>query len=129
MSINRGDIFHSYGFPFIDHGKFFVVIGQNDEEIIGAFFINSNIRNFLQTKPKLLALQVSLNGNEYSFLNYDSFLDCSQIIRISKNDLNTDLSAGIASFRGRLNSNDLATVMTLVRASDVFSDAEKDFFD
>ena len=128
MAVNRGDIYHSSGFPFIDHGKFFVVIGQNEEEVIGAFFINSNIRNFLLTKPKLLALQLGLGSDNYPFLNYNSFLDCSQIIRVAKAVLDSDIAAGIASFRGKLHPEDLDSVLSLVRDSDVFSDSEKEFF-
>lgn len=128
MSIGRGDIYHSANFPFINHGKFFVVIGENADEIVGSFFINSNIRNFLMTKPKLLALQVGLGYEEYPFLTHNSFLDCSQIIRISKRDLSSDLASGIASYRGKLRTEDMNTVLDLVRNSEVFSPAEKVFF-
>lgn len=128
MSIGRGDIYHSDNFPFIDHGKFFVVIGENAEEIVGSFFINSNIRNFLMTKPKLLALQVGLGYEEYPFLTRNSYLDCSQIIRISKRDLSADLESGVASYRGKLSAEDMDTVLELVRSSEVFSPAEKEFF-
>lgn len=128
MPIERGDIYHSENFPFIDHGKFFVVIGENADEVVGSFFINSNIRNFLMTKPKLLALQVGLGCEEYPFLTHNSFLDCSHIVRISKHDLSSDLESGVASYRGKLSVVDMDTVLDLIRASEVFSPADKEFF-
>ena len=41
-SIGRGDILLSE-FDGIDHRKFFVVMGVNEENVCGFFFINSNI--------------------------------------------------------------------------------------
>ena len=41
LSIKRGTIFHSTIFEDIDHGKFFVVIGEDDRCLVGFFFINS----------------------------------------------------------------------------------------
>lgn len=127
MRIARGDIFHAR-FPHIEHGKFFVVIGENHEEIIGAFFINSNIRNFLLSKPKLLNLQVGISNEEYPFLTHNSYLDCSQIIRISKTNLISDIESGAATRRGKLHEEDLNHVLELVGGSDVFSASEKEFF-
>ena len=128
MLIERGSIFFSDSFQFIDHGKFFVVIGENKNEVVGSFFINSNIRNYLMNKPKLLDLQVGLGCSDYSFLTHNSYLDCSQIIRIDKNALSGDLASGNASYRGRLKQEDLDNVLDLVRSAEVFSPADKEFF-
>ena len=128
MQVKRGDILYSTNFPYIDHGKFFVVIGQNDNEIYGAFFINSNVRNYLYSKPKLLELQVGLGSDNYPFLTHNSYLDCSQIIKIAKTDLEDDINSKIASFRGTLFEDDLEQVMELIRASDVFTPKDKEFF-
>ena len=40
--IERGVILHSDIFPDIDRGKFFVVIGVDEDFVAGFFFINSN---------------------------------------------------------------------------------------
>lgn len=37
LSLKRGTIFHSDIFTNIDHGNFFVIIGENQGEYIGFF--------------------------------------------------------------------------------------------
>ncbi|MBP5398521.1 MAG: hypothetical protein J6Y32_07880 [Bacteroidales bacterium] len=128
MTFKKGDIFHSTNFPSIDHGKFFVVLGQNATHIIGAFFINSNIRGFLLSKPRLLELQVGLSPDEYAFLTHNSYLDCSQVIKIPSAVLLADIQAGVATRRGSLHPKDLELVLNLVRDSKVFSPADQEFF-
>ena len=39
--IKRGAIPHSETFDFVDHGKFFVIMGVSHGEVAGFFFINS----------------------------------------------------------------------------------------
>lgn len=36
--IKRGVILHSTIFEYIDHGKFFVIIGEDEDNYIGLFF-------------------------------------------------------------------------------------------
>ena len=52
LLIKRGVILHSTIFEYIDHGKFFVIIGEDEENYIGLFFINS--------KHKLLQSQTGI---------------------------------------------------------------------
>lgn len=126
--VSRGDILYSENFPGINHGKFFVVIGENADEVIGAFFINSNINDFLFSKPKMLALQVGLGPDDYPFLTHNSYLNCAQIIRIKKVDLINDIQSRVAQKRGKLLDVDIDTVLERVRSSALFSPSEKEFF-
>ena len=41
--IKRGTILHSDEFDYVDHGKMFVVMGEDDTQLYGFFFINSDI--------------------------------------------------------------------------------------
>ena len=41
--LKRGCILHSAEFAQIDHGKFFAIIGEDGDNVVGAFFINSKI--------------------------------------------------------------------------------------
>lgn len=43
LLLQRGSIFHGDLFHGIDHGKFFAVVGEDGNDLIGAFFINSEI--------------------------------------------------------------------------------------
>ncbi len=44
----------------------------------GVFLINSEPAEFVKAQPELLSLQLILEAEQYAFLSYDSYLDCSQ---------------------------------------------------
>ena len=128
MSICRGDIFHSNAFTFVDHGKFFAILGEDSNNVYGCFFINSDINRYLYLKPKMLELQVGLGPDEYPFLKHNSYINCAQIIKIPKVSLKADIESGVAKHKGKLSQADINTILELVNKSDVFSDADKEFF-
>ena len=127
--IERGAILHSHEFEGIDHGKFFVIVGEDKEDLYGFFFINSNINEYLQKRPVLYRMQVPLNQKDYSdILTHNSFLDCHAITPISKTKLKNQFGEGKAQYKGNLTEEDLDIVMRTVRESDLFSDYEKETF-
>lgn len=126
--IERGSILHSRDFDGIDHGKFFVVIGENDNGYIGFFFVNSNINDFLKTKPRFAELQYPISPKNYDFMTHDSFVDCHEIRTIQKTKLSAHISNNRASFKGVLKKEDLAGILIKVSNSKVFSRMEKDTY-
>ena len=127
--IKRGSILHSREFEGIDHGKFFVIVGEDKDDLYGFFFINSNINPYLQNRPALYQMQIPLNQENYSdILTHNSFLDCHAITPISKTKLKKQFGEGAAQYKGTLIEEDLDIVMRTVRESDLFSDYEKDTF-
>jgi hypothetical protein len=64
--------------------KFFVVIGFDENKIIGALLINSKINANLPDSLK--DLQYPISASDYDFLRHNSHVDCSSIksIRIEK---------------------------------------------
>lgn len=127
MSIDRGDILYSEAFPDIEHGKFFVVIGENDDELVGFFFINSRI-SFVNVGAKRQALQVEMTPDKYSFLHHVSYLDCASLRKIRKDLLESEVLNGTTIRKGRLKNGDIELVLEKVRASDIYSAIDKDFF-
>lgn len=127
--IKRGAILHSREFEDIDHGKFFVIVGEDKDDLYGFFFINSNINDYLQKRPALYQMQVPLDKEDYSdILTHNSFLDCHAITSISKSKLKNQFGTGKAQYKGNLTEDDLDIVMRTVRESDLFSDYEKETF-
>ena len=57
----------------------FVAIVCKDSKLMG-FFINSNIRPYVQKKPDLFACQAVIEASNHKFLKYDSYVDCSNLI-------------------------------------------------
>ncbi|MBO7227026.1 MAG: hypothetical protein J6V33_05540 [Bacteroidales bacterium] len=126
--IKRGCILHSNDFDKIDHGKFFAIIGEDGDNVVGAFFINSKINSFIFSKPKMLNLQYLLSCRKYTFLNYDSYLCCSKMITMNKSSLIKGLSDRRTTIKGELVADDLENILQMVRSSDIYTELEKEIF-
>lgn len=126
--IKRGSIFHSTIFETIDHGKFFVIIGENKNEYVGFFYINSNIHRWILNKQQLLDLQYYVKQSQYAFLRYDSFLNCSSLTVIDKKTLKQSIVDGKTEYKGRLSDEDLDNILTIIRQSKLYTKEEKDTF-
>jgi len=128
ISIRRGTVFHSTIFEEIDHGKFFVVIGENDNELVGFFFINSWVNDFIQRKPEMAKLQFPIAQSDYNFLSHNSFLNCSTLTTIDKRKLSDSIASGETTIKGQLTTNDIDDILGKVRESKLFSKIEKETF-
>lgn len=126
--IDRGTILHSSIFEYVDHGKYFVVIGVSGECVVGFFFINSNISHTIWNKQDQLDMQYPLKKSDYGFLRYDSFLCCTNILRINKSDLIRSIQDGRTSYIGELLPRHREEILELVRNSKLFSKIEKEEF-
>lgn len=127
LILQRGVILHSTIFEYIDHGKFFVIIGEDNENYIGLFFINSNI-NFFNRKQELLEMQYPLLRRDYNFLDHDSFLCCTEITTINKHKLSESFSTKVTEYKGTLQQEHLDEVLNLIRNSKLFTDEEKEIY-
>ena len=96
--------------------------------MIGTFFVNSKINDFISTKPKLLELQYPLHCTIYQFLNYDSYLCCSDLIKIDKTSLAQSICKGESMIKGNLIEEDLKKILNNVNKSKIFSEQEKNNF-
>ena len=129
MILCRGSIFHGNIFPTIDHGKFFAVIGEDGDDLIGAFFINSDINLNVIRSQEQHDLQIPLTNLKYPFLTKDhSFLNCADLIRIDKHALKEHIDSGRVVFKDSLTGDDLAVILEKLRASDLYTQSEKATF-
>ena len=127
--IKRGTILHSDEFDYVDHGKMFVVMGEDDTQLYGFFFINSDINPKIWKGEKALSMQMQLKKSNYpDILKYDSFLGCQSLLHISKSELINQFSDGRAQYIGDLVEDDINMALEAVRRSDLYSDYEKDTF-
>lgn len=127
LLIKRGVILHSTIFEYIDHGKFFVIIGEDEDNYIGLFFINSNI-NYFNKKQELFEMQYPLLKRDYEFLDYDSFLCCTEITTLNKKKLSDSFLTKVTEYKGTLQQEHLDDVLTFVRNSKLFTDEEKEIY-
>lgn len=102
--------------------KFIVIVGFTPEgNAIGALLINSNV-NILKRSQELYNCQFPLLKRNYChILDYDSWLDCSDIFEISKQKIaNKEAKA-----KGCLTEEDKERVINFLKETDVFDNATK----
>lgn len=127
LPIERGAILHSSIFEYVDHGKYFVVIGVSSECAVGFFFINSNISHTIWDKQEQLDMQYPLKKRIMIF-KIRFFLCCTNILRINKSDLMLSIQDGRTSYIGELLPRHREEILELVRNSKLFSKFEKEEF-
>lgn len=105
-----------------ERNKFITIIGETtDGNIIGSLLVNTNSNN---STPELEACQYSLKKSSYqNILDYDSWLDCSQLFRIPKNKI---LKYG--RFCGIITDEDREYIFRFLVETDVLSRKEKKEF-
>jgi hypothetical protein len=128
--LRPGSIFCIYcDFLPIPHYKFVVIAYVDyDDEVLLVFFINSKIANFIEQNPSLRACQIRLAKTpNYSFLEYDSFLDCSQVIdEIEVNEAINHLLKDPSDYKGHLAEAEILDVLQVVNSADTIPDFDKE---
>lgn len=127
LAVTRGAILHGC-FDNIDHSKFFVIIGKNSDQLVGFFFINSDIHQAIKNKPAQFAMQMPVRKKDYGFLSYDSFIGATKINIVSKHKVALDIVGKTTQIKGYLTDEDLNILLDAVRESKLFSKIEKDTF-
>lgn len=105
-----------------DRKKYIVIIGFTKEGIaIGALLINSNI-DLSKRSDELMNCQYPLLLRNYrNILDYDSWLDCSDIIEITKQKI-IDKDGEL---KGCLLDEDKERVVEFLKETDIFDNATK----
>lgn len=88
----------------------FVVLACFDPNPCG-FFINTAINRYIQQRPQLLPCEVLLQVSRHPFLQYDSWLDCMELLSLQSTEL-TDL-------RGRIDPATIQDILSAVRSCPV----------
>lgn len=97
--------------------KYFTVIGHDrDNSLIGSLLVNSDVNKNVINSKILLDCQFPLKGNDYDFLQHDSYLDCSELFEMDKIKI---LQKGVEV--GELTSKDKILVMEHLCNSEVIS--------
>lgn len=105
-----------------DRLKYIVIIGFTPEGVaVGALLINSKIDPSNHSK-EFLNCQYPLQVRNYrEILDYDSWLDCSDIFEISK----LKIKDKDGKMKGRLIDEDRERIMEFLKETDVFDNATK----
>jgi hypothetical protein len=127
--IKRGVVLIA-SFEGIDHKKFFVVVGEGEDEFVGFFFINSNISKRVERVEKYRNMQMHIKRASYpNFLTHDSFIGAHNLETISKSELTKQIQTGEAQYCGELTPDDLELLLYNVRRSPIYPELyQKTFF-
>lgn len=128
-AVNRGDIYHRY-FTTTNPPKykFFVIVGEDDENYVGYFFINSNINRFIAKDEEMYNMQMPVKPEDYPFLSHMSFVACHELSILKKNTLIHELSTGTTQMKGKMRNEDMTMLLDAALNSPLFSEKEKEYF-
>lgn len=122
--VDRGAILHTETTKnsSIGHSKFFIVIGVDEENLVGFFYINSVINmNVIREKSEQWDMQYKISCNDYDFLSHDSYICATEVIRIKKSDVVENIRDGKTKKVGILKDEDLICLLTKCRNSRLFA--------
>lgn len=122
--IKAGTILHG-PMEGVEHGKFYVIAGAAVNEIfVCSVMINSVINPFIEKRPKLLKRQILIKCADYNFLDYDSYVNCAQPLKIKSSQFFSDEYA----IKDHLRKADLETIVSNIIASGSLSKYDIDTF-
>lgn len=128
-AVRRGDIFHRFFQTTTPpKNKFFVIVGEDENNYVGYFFINSNINNYVIRNEEMNNMQMPIKPADYPFLTHLSFIGGHELSKLPKNLLITELSNGTTQLKGRMRKEDLDILLKSAKTSTLFSAKEKAFF-
>lgn len=121
QSVNVGDVFlielnRSDGIipkeGFDTRNKFFIVLGfDNEGNVYGGVIINSRINQNMTQLVK--DYHMPIKCSKYSFLKYDSFIDCLLLKTSSLEKLSA------SNYKGKIDKDDLDLIMGTLKNSPV----------
>jgi hypothetical protein len=128
LKIIPGAIVHIYC-PYIinPHEKFVVIVHVDiEDDLVLGFFINSEINQLVVSNPDKLKCQIELSEQDYSFLDHDSYLDCSEVQDESGyEEMALHLASKPSDHKGMLDQRDIQKVLEKVREAKTISDYDK----
>lgn len=128
-SIGRGSILHRWFLSTTPpKNKFFVVIGEDENRIIGYFFINSNVSNFISRNSRFFEMQMHIKRSDYPFLSHDSFIDAHELKYLDKAEIMAELKSGKTIHKGTLANEDMERLLVSLRESTLYSKHIKEKF-
>ena len=103
--------------------KFLLLSCMEPEPLV--FVINSQINPFIKRDQHLFDCQVQLNASNYTFLDHDSYINCSQILSIGMNIIIDQVSSDLGRIKGEINMQTKQSVIQSVNRCRTISLAHK----
>lgn len=105
--------------------KRFIVLGKDtDNNYIGIVLINSNLNFKVMNNQELWNLQYPIKGKDNDYLEWDSFVDCSQLIKLEYEYVKNKIIEKPNAVLGNVKKTDLDIIITLIKSSSNISPVE-----
>ena len=111
------------------HSKYIIIVSENDDEFLYAFVVvNSKINENYFPTDYLKSLHIKIKEEHHSFLKYDSYADCSNILEIKKEKLKGLLKQKPDLKKGKISESILASIhYTITMAKTITKAVKKKF--
>ncbi len=115
MSVSVGDVLILYIEEF-QKDKYFIILGENDEEFAFAtFYINTDKNYKFIPNKEIESFHLNLKKSEYPFLKYDSWLNLTEIFPKSKEFIYAEFERDPACLKYTLKEEQLQFLRELVK--------------
>ena len=102
--------------------KFLLVLQVQSETLV--FVINSAINSFLESKKPLREAQISIDQANHTFLDYDSYINCTEIECLDTAILVEEIMQNMDQIKGCITEGLKAKVIATIDDSFTLSPAE-----
>lgn len=116
-NLHIGAILHLYcSFTRPPKDKFLVVVCLDPKPLL--VFINSKINAFVQSNPSLAQCQVLIDAENHAFLDYDSYIDCSDVCSFPYDHLEEQVETQL---KGAVSNDVLSEIGATIQKSPLIS--------
>ena len=116
MALQTGDVVHVYVQSLRNpKHKYCVLVCIEPKPLL--FLINSEVTEYKKTRPDLIAGQLEIDAAGHAFLNYDSWLDCTETHGYPLDQLEAEYNKDPRMVIGRLSEALTARVIEAVKRS------------
>lgn len=81
------------------------------------FLINTEIHSYIKKRPHLLQCQILMSQASHSFLDYDSFIDCKEVIELSLDDVKNQVLLDMSRVKEEISAEVKSTIIKTISAS------------
>lgn len=97
----------------INYPKYIILVANNNDETVMAFVvINSEVNENIFPTPYLKSLHVSIDKAKHPFLDYDSYVNCSEVKEFNRDDIFEFLKQNPERAVGNVDSETLNLIKT-----------------
>ena len=108
------------------HFKMHIIVAEMNGDL-ATVFINTNAR-YSELPTTAQGSQYPIEKADFSFLDHDSFIDCSDIWPFGKSHLNTYLQRNKGHHLGHVNNSLLQELLRMIRSSRIIEISKKKKF-